>query len=120
VRNNQVSGLSEVGMVSEARTIDIADIADLGTLVEEIRRSRTPRILRHDGEDVAVLMPLTGTPGPSGGRGRRLPPPTAGEIARSQAGIRAAAGSWKDIDVEKLKDELRHQRGVVTRSPVEL
>jgi hypothetical protein len=93
-------------MESEARTIDVADVGDLGTLVEEIRRSRTPRILRRDGEDVAVLMPLTGTPGRSGGGG--------------PAGIRDAAGLWQDIDAEKLKDELRHQRAVVTRSPVEL
>jgi hypothetical protein len=107
-------------MESEARTIDVADVGDLGTLVEEIRRSRTPRILRRDGEDVAVLMPLTGTPGRSGGGRRHLRPPTAGEIARSRAGIRDAAGLWQDIDAEKLKDELRHQRAVVTRSPVEL
>jgi hypothetical protein len=107
-------------MVSEARTIDVADVGDLGTLVEEIRRSRTPRILRHDGKDVAVLMPLTGTPGRSGAGSRHLRPPTAGEITRSRAGIRDAAGSWQDIDAEKLKDELRHQRAVVTRSPVEL
>ena len=107
-------------MASEVRTIDIADVGDLGTLVEEIRRSRTPRILRHDGEDVAVLMPLATPAQRSGARGSRLRPPTAEEIARSQAGIKKAAGSWQDIDAERLKDELRRQRAIVTRPPVEL
>lgn len=29
--------------------------------------------------------------------------PTAGEVARSIEGIRAAAGGWKDVDAEALK-----------------
>ena len=107
-------------MASEARTIDIADISDLGTLVDEVRRSRTPRILRRDGEDIAVLMPLTRTAQLTSARRARLHPPTTTEIARSQAGIRTAAGSWKEVDVDNLKEDLARQRAVVTRPPVEL
>jgi hypothetical protein len=107
-------------MASEARTIDVADVGDLGTLVEEVRRSRTPRILRQDGEDVAVLMPLAPTTQHANARSARLRPPTAAEIARSQAGIRTAAGSWQDVDVKNLKEDLARQRAVVTRAPVEL
>ena len=101
-------------MASEARAIDVADVGDLGTLVEEIRRSGTPRILRHDGEDVAVLVPVSNAE-------RRHPNvahlrcPTAEEIQCSRAGIKAAAGSWKDVDTEGLRRELRRQRNVITR-----
>jgi hypothetical protein len=107
-------------MASDARTIDVADIGDLGTLVEEVRRSRTPRILRHDGEDVALLMPLATTARRASARGSRLRPPTAEEVARSRAAIEEAAGSWRDMDVGTLKDDLRRQRAVVTRPPIEL
>lgn len=108
-------------MASEARTIEISDVGDLGALVEELRRSRTSRILRQDGEDVAVLTPLTRAVPPKGARpGRRVRPATAEAIARSQAGIRAAAGSWRDVDTERLKSDLRLQRTLVTRPPLEL
>jgi len=59
---------------------------------------------------------------PIDGRQRQsaLRPPTEAEIARSRAGIEAAAGTWKEIDTEALKSELRRQRDVVTRPPVQL
>ena len=107
-------------MASQARTIDISDVGDLGILVEEIRISQTSRILRRDGEDVAILTPLTRTAKPRDGRVGRPRAPTKREVADSRAAIRSAAGSWQDIDVEKLKDELRRQRAVATRPSVDL
>lgn len=107
-------------MASQARTIEISDIGDLGALVEEVRRSRSPRILRRDGEDVAVLTPLTRTAKPSDGQVGRPRAPTKREVADSRAAIQSAAGSWQDIDVEKLKDELRRQRAMATRPSVDL
>jgi hypothetical protein len=83
-------------MAREALTIELADVADLSALVDEVRRSRRPRILRQDGEDVAVLIP-TATPKRPGGKARHLRPPTEQEVARSRAGIEAAMGSWQDI-----------------------
>jgi hypothetical protein len=106
-------------VASEARTIELTDIDDLAALVEEVRRSRHPRILRRNGEDVAVLMPTT-MPGSGRARVTRLRPPTAAEVARSRAGIEAAVGTWNDIDTEALKRNLRRQRDVRTRPPVEL
>jgi hypothetical protein len=108
-------------MASEARTIELAEVGDLAALVDEVRRSRRPQILRRDGEDLAVLVPMTMTSARrSGYRMARLRPPAAEEIERSRAGITEAAGSWQDIDVEGLKDDLRRQRDIATRPSVEL
>ena len=48
-------------MVKETQPIDIATIADtaaLMTLIEEVRRTRTPHVLQRDNEAVAVLGPV--------------------------------------------------------------
>jgi hypothetical protein len=106
-------------MAREVPTIELADITDLAALVDEVHRSHRPRILRHNGEDVAVLLPTTAL------RRRRsrvaaLRPPTAAEVARSRAGIEAAVGTWSGSDTEALKKEFRRQREVTTRPPVKL
>jgi hypothetical protein len=106
-------------MASEAHAVELAEIGDLAALVAEVRRSRRPRILRQDGEDVAVLVPALNS-GLSRSHVAHLRPPTAAEVARSRVGIEASAGSWKDVDAEALKRDLRRQRDLVTRPPVEL
>lgn len=42
-------------------------------------------------------------------------PPTAEEIARSRAGIREAAGSWREIDAEAFKAYVRERRRTANR-----
>jgi hypothetical protein len=80
-------------MASEALSIEVTDITDLGALVDEVRRSRQPRVLRRGGEDVAMLIP-TKAPKKSEHRASRVRPPTPEEVARSRAGIEAATGTW--------------------------
>ncbi len=46
--------------------------------------------------------------------------PTGEEIERSRAGIREAAGSWRDIDAEAFKDYIRARRRTANRPSVEL
>lgn len=46
--------------------------------------------------------------------------PTPGEIERSRAGIREAAGSWRDIDVDAFKAYVRERRRTASRPSVEL
>jgi hypothetical protein len=45
-------------MASEPQSIDITGYPDLVRLVEEIQASQTPRVLRRDDEDVALLTPV--------------------------------------------------------------
>lgn len=49
-------------MTRELTPIDIRRLPELAHLVDEVRRTNTPRVLREDQEDVAVLMPLPSPP----------------------------------------------------------
>ena len=42
----------------DAHPIDITGVPEILRIVEEVRTTNSPRILRRDSEDVAVLMPL--------------------------------------------------------------
>lgn len=44
-------------MVRELAPIDVPDASDLLRLAEEVRDTRRPRALRHNGKEIAVLMP---------------------------------------------------------------
>ena len=46
--------------------------------------------------------------------------PTPEEVSRSRAGILKAAGSWKDIDTEKLKAYVYRRRRTATRPSIRL
>lgn len=46
--------------------------------------------------------------------------PTPEKIERSRAGIREAAGSWRDIDTDAFKAYIRERRRTGSRPPVEL
>ncbi len=46
--------------------------------------------------------------------------PAAEEIERSRAGIREAAGSWRDIDAEAFKNYIRERRRTANRPSIEL
>src|SRR5207253_1443011 len=76
-------------MTKEVTAISISDLPELVRLAEEVRASQTPRLLRRDGEDLAVLMPLAPRP-----RGRRARSPADREA------FLASAGSWRDVDVD--------------------
>jgi hypothetical protein len=77
---------------------------------EEVRAGRGPRVLRRDGEDVAVVTPL---PGPKKRRkGRTL-------SKEDYEAFRSAAGGWKDIDTDALIENIYESRRISTR-PVDL
>jgi hypothetical protein len=99
-------------MAREAIAIDLdpIEMPELARLAQEVRRTRTPILLRADGEDVAVLSPAKSKRRPSG---KRI----------TQADIDAAIGaigSWEGIvDTERLKRELDEARSD-NSPPVEL
>jgi hypothetical protein len=45
-------------MTTEPIPINLADIPALASVVEEVRRTRRPRLIRRNGEDVALLTPV--------------------------------------------------------------
>ena len=92
--------------------IDISSAPDLVHIVEEVRATGEPRLLRRGGEDVALLMPV---PGASVRRKRR---------AKSDADRAAALssfGGWKGlVDARKLKRDLTESRRIPPRPPIEM
>ncbi len=103
-------------MAHEHETIDISHNPDLLRLAEEVRASNTPRVLRRDNEDVAVVMPL------SDGAKRK---PTRSSIKRkspeAMAIFLSSAGGWKDlVDTDKLKEDIYESRRLSVKPRPEL
>jgi hypothetical protein len=91
--------------------MDISNLPELLRLVEEVRRSAEPRVLRRDREDLAILTPVK--PAPTG-RPRRV------KTKADYEAFRSAFGAWKDIvDAAVLKEDLASARGS-DRPPVRL
>lgn len=77
-----------------------------------MRRAGEPRILRKDGEDLAVIAPL---PQPKRRKGSHKPSDA------DLAAFRSAAGGWKDlIDIDQFIEDVRESRRISSRPPVEL
>jgi hypothetical protein len=100
-----------LAMAEHLKPIDISDDPALLRLVDEVRAANGPRVLRRDGEDLAVVMPL---PHPmKRRRGRTL-------SKEDYDAFRSSAGGWKDIDTDKLVENIYESRRISTRPPVEL
>ena len=98
-------------MAQTQDAIDISDYPELVRLVEEVRSSNAPIVLRRGGEDLAVLTPL--------GNGAEVP----GSRTRTQEDYEAflrSAGSWKGlVDADKLIEAIYESRGRPTRKSSE-
>lgn len=92
-------------MAEQPKSIDISDVPEILRLAEEVRRAGEPRVLRRDGEDLAMVVPM---PRP---RKTPLKKPTAEDYAA----FRGAAGSWADIDTDTLIEDIYRARGEGTR-----
>lgn len=98
-------------MADHTKSIDISDVPDVLKLAEEVRRDGEPRVLRRNGEDLAVVLPL---PASEKRHGRRVLSEADYEAFRS------AAGGWQDIDTDRLIENIYESRRISTRPPVEL
>jgi hypothetical protein len=98
-------------MHTHVTPIDIRNNPELMRLAEEVARTKKPRELMRDRETVAILMPATAKDKPKKKR------------VKTQAdyeAFRAAAGSWKDMDVEKFKADIYESRRLGSRPPIKL
>ena len=79
-------------------------------IAEEVRTSGRPRILRRNGEDMAMVIPITH------GRKHRT------RHTRTQADYDAflsAAGGWKGlVDADKLLADIYESRELSTKPPI--
>ncbi len=97
-------------MAEQPKSIDISDVPDILRLAEEVRRVGEPRVLRRDGEDLAMVVPLPRA------KKSRFKKPTEADLKA----FRSAAGGWSDIDTDKLIENIYESRRISTRPPVEL
>jgi hypothetical protein len=97
-------------MAKELKAIDVTHRPELLRLAEEVRRTNEPRLLRRDGEDLAVVAPVAPTP-----KRRRARAKTEAD----HGAFLASAGSWKDVDVDRFLAENDERRRLSTRPPVE-
>jgi hypothetical protein len=96
------------------RTLRVPPDGELSRLLHDALASGEP-VTVDTGEavyrvDVATVHPKTAT--------SRLPTPE--ETERSRAGIREAAGSWREADADAFKAYIRERRRTANRPPVKL
>jgi hypothetical protein len=85
-------------MASEQISFDVSTIPQLPDLAEEVRRTRTTRLLKRDGETVAVLNP----PASPAKRARRtMPTPKLAD----------PHDIWKDYDPQQVRQAMHQARG---------
>ena len=99
-------------MAKDVRSIDISSVPDLVRIAEEVRTSGKPRILRRNGEDMAMVIPIAHSRKRGTGR------------TRTQADYDAflsSAGGWKGlVDGDKLLSDIYESRELSTKPPIEL
>ena len=98
--------LDEVlSVAGEPKPIDISDLPDLLRIVEEVRRSRRPRVLRRESEDVAVLVPIaSGTTS----RARDVEARIWADV-----GVQDPDAIWANYDPESVRAALRQSAGAL-------
>lgn len=101
-------------MAQEHDAFDIEHEPMLMRLVEEVRASEESRLLRIDDRTVAVLQPVSAVEDE-----HKLDIQHEATEADWEA-FRSAAGSWKDVDVEKFLEDVYASRdaSISTKAPV--
>lgn len=93
-------------MASEYASIDLSPDSELLKLAEEVQRTNRPRILKREGEELAIISPL---------RGVRRHPLLRKKSPADMGAFWSSFGSWKDIDTDKLKEDIYESRRISTK-----
>ena len=88
--------------------IDASDDPTLSRVAREVRDSRKKHIIRLDDEDVAIISPI---------RKRRKGRTISKEDYEA---FLSALGGWKDVDTDKLIEDIYAARRAGDRPPVKL
>ena len=99
-------------MAHEIRPIDVSSSPELLRIAEEVGASGEARLLRRDDKDLAVVVPVS-APAKPRKVGRKL-------SDEDRKAFLSAAGGWKDVDTDKLLEDIYASRRVSDRPPVDL
>ena len=97
-------------MAKELRAVDVSRVPELLRIAEEVRASGEGRLLKRDGEDLAIIAPVRAIRG----RTRRT------KTKADRDALLAAAGSWADVDIDTFNADVYESRRRSSRPPVEL
>ncbi len=97
-------------MSDNLTSIDIRHLklSDLVRLVEEVKATKTPRILKRDQEPMAMLMPMGTAIQRSHPHKRNIW--THYDPQRVRAALKQSAGALQEVDREELLSDLASQR----------
>lgn len=91
-------------MAKEMRSIDISGVPDLVSIAEEVRTTGMPRILRRNGEVMAMVIPIMS------GRKRKA---RRTRVKADYDAFLSAAGGWKGlVDADKLLADIYESRAL--------
>ena len=90
-------------------SIDISNKPDLLRLAEEVKATRKPRLLKRNGETLAMLMP-TGTAGKRTDQPQKRNIWTHYDPQRVKAALKHSAGALQGVDRKELLGDLAAQR----------
>jgi hypothetical protein len=96
--------------MSHTTPIDITTIPDLARIVAEVEATKKPRELRRENRVVAVIAPAKNTPVNK----------KWGKTKADYEAFISAAGGWKDIDTDKLIENICASRRRSNRPPVKI
>lgn len=107
-------------MAKPMKSIDITNTPELVRLAEEVQAAGEPYMLRRDDQPMVVVMPVTAAsiPRPKPPAKRRLKPKKLTD--RDIEAFFAAAGSWADMDTDRLIADIYADRRNSNRPPPEL
>jgi hypothetical protein len=91
--------------------IDITNIPELVRIAEEVEATKTPRELVQENKHVALITPVTGA---------KKAKKRKGKTKADYEAFKSAAGSWKDVDTDRLIKDIYEQRRRSNKPPIEL
>jgi hypothetical protein len=97
-------------MAERLKALDISNMPDVRRLAEEVSATRESRILRSSNGDLALVSPLAKSTRRHG----------RGKTEADLSAFRSAAGGWKDVDTDRLTEDIYETRRRSNRPPVEL
>ncbi len=96
--------------MSNVTAIEISNKPDILRIAEEVKMTKKPRLLKRNGETLAMLMPV----------GTAVKAKKKAKTKADYEAFRAAAGGWKDIDTDKLVANIEATRKRSNRPPLHL
>jgi hypothetical protein len=97
--------------MSQATPIDITNIPELVRIAEEVEATKKPRELRRDNKPVAVITPVTKKSQSTKARGK---------TKADYEAFFSTFGSWKDVDTDRLLNNISATRKRSNRPPIDL